>query len=90
MPSPLFDAVSTTIERLVPGSRAVPSLFLAGASDARFLRRLGTTAYGAGLFSDRIPLADVFRKFHGVDERIDMDSLGLLTAFWVGVADALV
>ena len=87
--SPLFEAVGRTIERLVPGSRPVPSLFLGGATDARFLRRLGVTAYGAGLFSDRIPLGDMFRMVHGVDERIDTDSLGLLTAFWAGVADAL-
>jgi di/tripeptidase len=28
-------------------------------------------------------------RFHGHDERIDVDSLGLATDFWIGVATEL-
>ena len=28
-------------------------------------------------------------RFHGHDERIDVDSLGLATEFWIGIAEHL-
>jgi acetylornithine deacetylase/succinyl-diaminopimelate desuccinylase-like protein len=57
-----------------------------GATDARFFRRAGSVAYGAGLFSDRISFADFASMFHGDDERIDQESLGLCVAFFEEVA----
>jgi acetylornithine deacetylase/succinyl-diaminopimelate desuccinylase-like protein len=86
--TPLYEAVRRTSERLVPGATTVPSLFFA-ATDARFLRRLGTTAYGAGLFSDRIPVGSFSRMFHGDDERVDVGSLELQAALWDGVVREL-
>jgi acetylornithine deacetylase/succinyl-diaminopimelate desuccinylase-like protein len=86
--TPLYDALRRTSERLVPGASTVPSLFF-GATDARFLRRLGTTAYGAGLFSDRIPVGTFSQMFHGDDERVDVASLGLQAALWDGVVREL-
>ena len=87
--SPLYDALQRGIQRLVPGARVLPFMIM-GATDARFFRRHGATAYGAGLFSDRVPFADFMRMFHGPNERIDQESLRLSTELWLGVvADLL-
>src|SRR5437588_416837 len=51
--SPLWDALTRVTQRLVPGSETVPFIFVA-ATDARFFRRKGVTAYGYGLRSLRI------------------------------------
>jgi len=79
--SPLWDALTRVTQRLVPGSETVPFIFVA-ATDARFFRRKGVTAYGYGLRSDRISLREFFRMFHGNDERIDQESLRLSTLLW--------
>ena len=59
---------------------------IVGATDSRFFRRAGATAYGAGLFSDRISFADFASMFHGDNERIDQESLDLSTRLWDGLA----
>jgi acetylornithine deacetylase/succinyl-diaminopimelate desuccinylase-like protein len=79
--SPLWDALTQVTRRLVPGSDTVPFLVV-GATDARFFRRKGVTAYGYGLLSDRISFKDFSRMFHGNDERIDQESLRLSTLLW--------
>jgi acetylornithine deacetylase/succinyl-diaminopimelate desuccinylase-like protein len=79
--TPLWDALSGVIATLVPGARSVPFLIV-GATDARYLRTLGAVAYGAGLLSDRIPIDEFGRMFHGDDERVDVESLRLLTELW--------
>ena len=43
-------------------------------------------AYGAGLFSDRVNSSDFMARFHGHDERVDIDSLALTTQLWLDVA----
>jgi acetylornithine deacetylase/succinyl-diaminopimelate desuccinylase-like protein len=53
-----------------------------GATDARFFRRLGTTAYGFGLFSTAMTMEDYGTMFHGDDERVDVESLRLSTELW--------
>jgi acetylornithine deacetylase/succinyl-diaminopimelate desuccinylase-like protein len=57
-----------------------------GFTDARVYRELGAIAYGAGLFSPRVDGAEFGRRFHGHDERIDVESLGLTTELWRRVA----
>ena len=83
--TPLWDSLSRATERLVPGSRTIPFM-LVGATDARFFRRLGKTAYGYGLFSDRISFAEFASMFHGDDERVDVESLRMSTELWEAVA----
>lgn len=60
-----------------------------GATDARFFRRTGSTAYGFGLFSENLTFEDYGTMFHGDDERIDTASLGLSTELWHAVASDL-
>jgi acetylornithine deacetylase/succinyl-diaminopimelate desuccinylase-like protein len=87
--TPLWDSIRRSVERLVPGATTVPFLVV-GATDARFFRRAGSVAYGAGLFSEKIPFAEFASMFHGDNERIDQESLRLSTEFWIALAKDLV
>jgi len=53
---------------------------------ARFFRRVGSVAYGFGLFSRRLTFEDYASMFHGNDERVDVESLELSTQLWDAVA----
>ena len=86
--TPLWDSLRRVTEKLVPGAKTVPFMIV-GATDARFFRRAGATAYGAGLFSDRISFAEFASMFHGDNERVDVDSLRLSTDLWLGLAKDL-
>ncbi len=81
----LWESLSRVTGRLVGGSSLVPFLMV-GATDARFFRRQGSTAYGFGLFSQRMSLEDYSTMFHGNDERVDVESLALSTELWEAVA----
>lgn len=83
--TPLWDSIAKVSAALAPEAVMVPSLML-GATDARFFRRAGMVAYGAGLFSDRISLTEFASMFHGDDERVDSESLRLSAELWDGVA----
>ena len=73
---------------MVADSALVPFLTV-GATDARFFRRAGSTAYGFGLFSRRLSFEDYASMFHGNDERVDVESLKLSTELWEAVAHDL-
>ncbi len=83
--SPLWDSIERTTKGFYPDSRPVPFL-IAGATDARFFRRAGATAYGFGLFSQRLSFEEYGRMFHGDDERVDVESLRLSTGLWEAIA----
>jgi acetylornithine deacetylase/succinyl-diaminopimelate desuccinylase-like protein len=83
--TPLWDTLARATQAFYADSHLVPMLSV-GATDARFFRRLGTTAYGFGLFSQRLTFEDFGRMFHGDDERVDVDSLRLSTELWQAVA----
>ncbi len=83
--TPLWDSLERTTQRFYDGSACVPYLTV-GATDARFFRRAGATAYGYGLFSTRMSLEDYSTMFHGDDERVDVESLRLSTELWQAVA----
>jgi acetylornithine deacetylase/succinyl-diaminopimelate desuccinylase-like protein len=83
--TPLWDSMQRVTARLRPGSTNIP-FTIVGATDARFFRRAGAVAYGAGLFGDRISFADFTSMFHGDNERIDQESLGLGVEFFEAVA----
>ena len=83
--TPLWDALQRVTDRVAPGSKNIPFLTRA-ATDARFFRRLGATAYGFGLFSPRITFEEFAVMFHGDDERVDQESLRLSTELWAALA----
>jgi acetylornithine deacetylase/succinyl-diaminopimelate desuccinylase-like protein len=82
--TPLWDAMQRWVARLRPEASLVPAL-AAGASDARFFRQAGVTAYGFGLMSGRIPADELVTMFHGENERIDQASLRLTAELWEGL-----
>ena len=86
--TPLQAVLTRVTERLLPGSTTVPFLIV-GATDARFFRRKGVTAYGYGLLSDAISFGEFAAMFHGRNERIDQTSLGLMVDLWDGTAREL-
>jgi acetylornithine deacetylase/succinyl-diaminopimelate desuccinylase-like protein len=79
--TPLWDALQRAVEVPFPGARLNPQ-FSVGFTDARVFRDLGSIAYGAGLFSPALDPGDFGRRFHGHDERVDVESLRLTTELW--------
>jgi acetylornithine deacetylase/succinyl-diaminopimelate desuccinylase-like protein len=69
----LVDAMSRSLRAEDPGARAVPYM-LSGGTDAKSFSRLGIRCFG---FSPlRLPAdLDFSGMFHGVDERVPLDSL---------------
>ncbi|HET9443960.1 MAG TPA: M20/M25/M40 family metallo-hydrolase [Acidimicrobiales bacterium] len=83
--TPLWDVLERVAGRLVPGAGLVPRL-TAGGTDARFYREKGAVAYGFGLFSPAVTFQEFASRFHGNDERVDIESLRLSTELWLAVA----
>jgi len=83
--TPLWDTLQKVSGRLAPGSMTIPFLTV-GATDARFFRRIGATAYGFGLLSERLNFDEFSSMFHGDNERVDQESLLLSTELWDAVA----
>jgi acetylornithine deacetylase/succinyl-diaminopimelate desuccinylase-like protein len=86
--TPLYDSLQSLVPRWYEGSAVVPMLTV-GATDARFFRWNGMTAYGFGLFSQKMTYEDYSVMFHGDDERVDQESLRLSTELWEAVAKDL-
>lgn len=80
----LWDALARSIARPFPTARPTPQLVV-GFTDARVYRSMGSVAYGAGLFGPGLDPSDFGRRFHGNDERIDVESLRLTTNLWLDV-----
>jgi acetylornithine deacetylase/succinyl-diaminopimelate desuccinylase-like protein len=83
--TPMWEALERVSRELVADSALVPFLTV-GATDARFFRRAGSVAYGYGLFSRRLGFDDYATMFHGNDERVDVESLGLSALLWEALA----
>lgn len=76
---PLWDSIAEAVAALRPETHLIPSLIPVG-TDARFFRHRGTTAYGVGLFDDRVGFGEFLQMFHGHDERVSEESLALTVA----------
>ncbi len=88
MDTPLWDVIGRTVDKLTPGVGLVPRM-TAGGTDARFYRDKGAVAYGFGLFSPSMTFQEFATRFHGHDERVDVESLRLTTQMWLAVAEDL-
>jgi acetylornithine deacetylase/succinyl-diaminopimelate desuccinylase-like protein len=86
--SPLDTALWPILQRrtqvVYPEAALLPELIV-GATDSRFFRGKGTVAYGTGLFAPGVSFELFASRFHGHDERIDTESLGLSTDYWLGI-----
>ena len=79
--TPLWDAIEAAVHAADPTARVHPGLIV-GGTDARYYRPHGSVVYGAGIFSPGLDMADFGSRFHGHNERIDLESLRLVTDFW--------
>jgi acetylornithine deacetylase/succinyl-diaminopimelate desuccinylase-like protein len=86
--TPLWDSLARVTSGLVENSALVPFLMV-GGTDNRFFRRAGSVGYGFALFSRRLSFEDYATMFHGNDERVDIESLGLSEQLWEAVAHDL-
>jgi acetylornithine deacetylase/succinyl-diaminopimelate desuccinylase-like protein len=84
----LWDAISSATQVAYPGAELMPGLIV-GGTDARFFRDKGSVAYGTGLFSPTVDFESFGSRFHGNDERIDVESLGLAADFWIHIATSI-
>ncbi|MGI9615754.1 MAG: M20/M25/M40 family metallo-hydrolase [Acidimicrobiales bacterium] len=84
----LWETLAASMTAAYPDAKVIPSL-VTGGTDARFFRDRGAIAYGAGLLSPSVDTTEFFRRFHGNDERIDIQSLRLTVDLWLDVVDRL-
>jgi acetylornithine deacetylase/succinyl-diaminopimelate desuccinylase-like protein len=84
--TPMWDTLANVIKQAHPESPLQPGLIV-GGTDSRFFREKGAVAYGAGLFSPKVTFETFAKRFHGHDERVDVESLGLSTQLWVDIAN---
>jgi acetylornithine deacetylase/succinyl-diaminopimelate desuccinylase-like protein len=87
--TPLWASLQRAVNGPFPAARLTPQLIV-GFTDARVFRAMGSVAYGAGLFSPALGPGDFSSRFHGNDERVDVESLRLTTQLWLDVARDLV
>ena len=83
--TPLWDVLASVTDQAHDGATLVPAM-LAAWTDASWLRPAGTTTYGFGLLSEQLSPDQYWSRFHGVDERIDLESLELSALGWYEVA----
>jgi acetylornithine deacetylase/succinyl-diaminopimelate desuccinylase-like protein len=79
--TPLWDALQRAVNVPFPDARLNPQ-FSVGFTDSRIFRELGAVSYGAGLFSPTVDAGEFSLRFHGHDERVDVESLRLTTELW--------
>jgi acetylornithine deacetylase/succinyl-diaminopimelate desuccinylase-like protein len=79
--TPLWDSLARAVNIPFPTARLTPQLVV-GFTDARIYREMGAVAYGAGLFSPELNASEFGSRFHGHNERIDLESLSLTTRLW--------
>ena len=80
--NPLWDALGQAASAAFPRATLSPAMTV-GFTDARIYRQMGSVAYGAGLFSPHLDPGEFASRFHGHNERIDLESLGLTTQLWL-------
>jgi acetylornithine deacetylase/succinyl-diaminopimelate desuccinylase-like protein len=86
--TPLWDVLRRVVDAHYPGARLMPRMIV-GFTDAPYFREKGAVAYGFGLFSRTLTAEAMAGRFHGNDERVDVESLALTTQAWLEVSEQL-
>ena len=87
--TPLWEVLGRVVGAHYPGARLLPRLIV-GFTDAPYFRERGAIAYGFGLFSRTLTAEVMSGRFHGNDERIDVESLALTTQAWLEVCEEFI
>lgn len=80
--TPLAHVLRHLATQVYPDATVLPRL-TAGGTDATFFRAAGAVAYGFGMLSPEVTYEQFSARFHGNDERIDVESLALSTQCWL-------
>lgn len=80
----LWETIADSVEALEGHRNLIPTLMTV-TTDARFWRARGTTAYGVGLFDDRIGFSEMLSLFHGNDERVTVESVERTTLLYTEI-----
>lgn len=88
MDNQLWGILQRRTQVVYPEAELLPELIV-GATDSRFFREKGAVAYGTGLFAPDVSFEQFASRFHGHDERIDVESLGMSTDYWIGICHDL-
>ncbi len=83
--TPLWDSLQKAVTNHYPDA-TINAQMIVGFTDARIFRNMGSTAYGAALFTPDLDVASYGSMFHGNDERVSVEALGLTTQLWIDVA----
>ncbi|MDQ6615520.1 MAG: M20/M25/M40 family metallo-hydrolase [Actinomycetota bacterium] len=83
--TPMWSVLEHLAGAAHPGATLLPRM-TAGGTDAGYFRQRGSVVYGCGLMSPTMTYERFANRFHGNDERIDVESLRLTTDLWLGVA----
>jgi acetylornithine deacetylase/succinyl-diaminopimelate desuccinylase-like protein len=86
--TPLWDVLRRVVDVHYPGATLLPRLIV-GFTDAPYFREQGAVAYGFGLFSRALTAEAMAGRFHGNDERVDVESLALTTQAWLDTCELL-
>jgi acetylornithine deacetylase/succinyl-diaminopimelate desuccinylase-like protein len=84
--TPLWDVLAKVVDVYYPGAKLVPRMIV-GFTDAPYFREHGAVAYGFGLFSRALTAEAMAGRFHGNDERVDVESLALTTQAWLDTCE---
>lgn len=74
-----YSVIEDAMRQFYPGAHLVP-MIMPGGTDGRHLRAAGSIVYGFGLYSREVDMASFRSRFHGDDERVDVESIRLTTA----------
>ena len=86
--TPLWDVLRRVVDAHYPGASLLPRMIV-GFTDAPYFRDRGAVAYGFGLFSRALTAEAMAGRFHGNDERVDVESLALTTQVWLDTCELL-
>jgi acetylornithine deacetylase/succinyl-diaminopimelate desuccinylase-like protein len=84
--TPLWNVLGKVVDGHYPGATLVPRMIV-GFTDAPYFREHGAVAYGFGLFSRALTAEAMSGRFHGNDERVDVESLALTTQAWLDTCE---
>ena len=84
--TPLWDVLGRVVAGHYPGAKLLPRMIV-GFTDAPYFRERGAVAYGFGLFSRTLTAEAMSSRFHGNDERVDVESLALTTQAWLDTCE---
>jgi acetylornithine deacetylase/succinyl-diaminopimelate desuccinylase-like protein len=83
--SPAYDLIKDTMTEYLGKAPVLPGI-CAGATDSRYLRLIGVPSYGIGMLTLKID-ASMKGSVHGMNEKLDVDSLRLKSEFLVRLAE---